>query len=381
MYSLNEHQIDFILDDIKKNGIGIEDLQLNLLDHICCIIENNLEENGDFEQFYFKTIRTFYKKELVEIEEETKALLIFKNYYKMKKVMLVSGIWASLVLSSGIVFKFLYWPGASVQIILGIFTLSFIYLPLLFILKIKEKKAKNDKVLIGFASIVTISMCIAILFKMQHWPGANMLALISIGVLLLLFLPVYFFTGIRNPETKLNTIVTSTLIVSGIGLFLTLARSPYGTRIQNLRSTGTFVRNDQIYRTEEKFVDSLSIVNRNENQISQLGISIRSLCEELKSYVLESEIGAPEIDIDFESKNMIIGDNLSENYFLHNLEAHQKLMNLKKMIEQYNVLALQKIPVELTVLDEREDKVIKALNDFVQIQMYVLQNARMIQTN
>ena len=51
------------------------------------------------------------------------------------------------------------------------------------------------------------------------------------------------------------------------------------------------------------------------------------------------------------------------------------------MIEQYNLVVLQKIPVELTVLDEKEDKVVKALNDIVQIQMYVLQNTRMSQTH
>ena len=79
MYCLNEKQIDFILDDIRRNGVELEDLQSNLLDHICCIIEQELEENGDFEQFYFSTIKKFYKNELREIEEETISLLNFKN--------------------------------------------------------------------------------------------------------------------------------------------------------------------------------------------------------------------------------------------------------------------------------------------------------------
>ncbi|MBP7245269.1 MAG: hypothetical protein KBA99_08200, partial [Bacteroidia bacterium] len=75
MYCLSEKQIDFILDDIRRNGVELEDLQSNLLDHICCIIELELEENGDFEQFYFSTIKKFYKNELREIEEETISLL------------------------------------------------------------------------------------------------------------------------------------------------------------------------------------------------------------------------------------------------------------------------------------------------------------------
>ena len=44
MYALSDQQIDFILNDIKIRGVETEDLQLNLLDHICCIIECELEQ-------------------------------------------------------------------------------------------------------------------------------------------------------------------------------------------------------------------------------------------------------------------------------------------------------------------------------------------------
>ena len=62
MYALSEKQIDFILNDIKIRGVEMEDLQLNLLDHVCCIIECEFEPEGDFEDFYHKTISKFFKK-------------------------------------------------------------------------------------------------------------------------------------------------------------------------------------------------------------------------------------------------------------------------------------------------------------------------------
>ncbi len=68
MYQLSEKQIDFILDDIKKRGIQIESLQQNLLDHVCCILENEMNAEDDFEKLYSNTIQKFYKKELFEIE-------------------------------------------------------------------------------------------------------------------------------------------------------------------------------------------------------------------------------------------------------------------------------------------------------------------------
>ena len=131
MYKISEQQIAFILNDISARGVETEDLQYNLLDHVCCIIEQNLKADGDFEHFYNSTIATFYKHELVEIEEETKLLLTFKNYYTMRKVMLNSGIFAASILTLGLIFKFMHWPGASVFIVLGIGTASLVFIPVL----------------------------------------------------------------------------------------------------------------------------------------------------------------------------------------------------------------------------------------------------------
>ena len=91
MYQLSDEQIDYIFNDISARGVEMESLQQNLVDHICCIIERDLEENGDFGSFYEKTIKTFYKDALWEIEEETLQLLIFKNYYTIFQAQIQPG--------------------------------------------------------------------------------------------------------------------------------------------------------------------------------------------------------------------------------------------------------------------------------------------------
>ncbi|MBN8854108.1 MAG: hypothetical protein BGO55_06925 [Sphingobacteriales bacterium 50-39] len=75
MYQLNDQQIDLILSDLRQRGIETESMRMNLLDHICILIENHLEENGDFGQFYATTIRSFYKEELRELEDEARLLM------------------------------------------------------------------------------------------------------------------------------------------------------------------------------------------------------------------------------------------------------------------------------------------------------------------
>jgi hypothetical protein len=234
MYQISDRQIDFILSDISARGVEMESLQQNLLDHICCIIEHDLEENGDFESFYQKTIKTFYKDALWEIEEETIQLLTFKNYYTMKKTMIVSGTFSAAAMSIGILFKFMHWPGASALIILGIAVSSLVFLPLLFTLKAKEKQNIKDKFILGIGMLAGILISIAILFKVMHWPGANLMGSSVIGIMGLIYIPVYFFSGIKNPESKVNTIVTTNIMIMGCGLFLTLVNTrPYIQEVSN----------------------------------------------------------------------------------------------------------------------------------------------------
>ncbi len=79
MYTISDQQIDFILDDLHCRGIRTEDLQHNLLDHMCILIEEGLEEGGDFKAFYSTAIRSFYRDELSELEEETHFLSTVKG--------------------------------------------------------------------------------------------------------------------------------------------------------------------------------------------------------------------------------------------------------------------------------------------------------------
>lgn len=378
MYSISEQQIDFILKDLRREGIELEDLQLNLLDHICCIIEQELEENGDFESFYQQLKPRFYKKHLLELEEETYSLLTFKHYYTMKKTMIVSGLAAAFVLSSGIAFKFLYWNGASFLIVTGIFLLSFIFLPLYFILRIKETNESRNKVVLGIGSLICISISLAILFKVMHWPGANMLGLISLGSTLLLFLPVYLLSGIRNPETKINTLVTSVLIVSGAGLFLTLMQSPKGSRLQYKAATAQVLRNEHILQTEQRQVPSLK-ANMDTN-LTLLGDEIHLLCEQIKNHIGKEEIGTSQWLAEIEKSDAYIQDGSVIDYFTEDAPLNKPLTELKAKISTYNIMIkgkqLNAIPLQTALFEGKYETICGALNTLIQIEMYSIQNQK-----
>ena len=70
MTPLTEEQVDHILADIMAKGIRLEGLRDNLLDHICILVEERLEEDSDFETVYRSVLPAFYRHELYELEEE-----------------------------------------------------------------------------------------------------------------------------------------------------------------------------------------------------------------------------------------------------------------------------------------------------------------------
>jgi hypothetical protein len=79
MASLTDQQVDFIARAIHAQGIRLEDLHDNLLDHICILVEEGMEGGAMFEEVLAKVFRRFYRKELYELEEEALLLASVKG--------------------------------------------------------------------------------------------------------------------------------------------------------------------------------------------------------------------------------------------------------------------------------------------------------------
>ncbi len=290
MYQLSEQQIDFIFDDISARGVEMESLQQNLLDHVCCIIENNLEVNGDFESFYKKTIQTFYKDELWEIEEETLLLLTYKNYYTMKKIMINSGIAAATFFIIGSFFKFMHWPGASALILLGMLIGALVYLPLLFLFKKNETTESRAKLVLAIGTINGILFCIQSLFKVMHWPGANTMWFVTLALFVFVFIPLYFFNGIKNESTKVNTITTTLILIilSGVFFLMTSLRPSFTVQKKTIQSD-QHMEDSYHYATEQNMITYNLSLDSSNSKISQekLKLTCNNLCEKIEKLKLD----------------------------------------------------------------------------------------------
>ena len=107
----------------------------------------------------------------------------------------------------------------------------------------------------------------------------------SVFILGLILLPIYFITGIKNPENKINTITISIVIIMICGLWLTLVRSPNGSRIKYIKDTNSYLINEKIVETEKKLCTSIIKNDSTKNNLDELSVRIVNLCDKLKSYI------------------------------------------------------------------------------------------------
>lgn len=369
MYCITEQQTEYILNDIRRRGVELEDLQLNLLDHVCCIVERNLKEGDDFEEFYKKTIKQFFKRELWEIEQETITLLTFKNYYAMKKTMITSGAIAVAALFGGSFFKIMHWPGAGMMLVLGIGILSMLFLPLMFILRAQETNSGRDKLVAGLGTLVGILLCLSTLFKIMHWPGASILWLSTSAVSIFLFVPIYFFSGIRKAESKVNTIITTIILVGATGLLFSLTAIHKSSKL-------TFLETKMYYNNQQLLSDMVSRESSSEKR-GKIYLEIQNICEKLKEMIILTETGQPRLPADFETKNIVIYEGGLGEEFMQGGQAVRKMNELKGLIGLYNAENRDRpVPVNNTIFSGTAEGIfiysnLAVLNSLTQIQLFL----------
>lgn len=219
MRNLTDEQIDFIAEDIRLRGVFTQGLQENLLDHICCCIEQQDDERP-FEEVYRQTLDAFGQSGLQGVQDETLYLINQPYFSKMKKIAYFSGTVASISLIGGALFKIMHWPGANIMLIIGTLTLTFLFLPYFFYMQFKEQTEKKGKFIATLGMITAGLLCMSALFKILHWPGALVMVM-GFTLFFVVFLPLYMINGIRNPLTKVSSISNGFLFAS-IGGFMML---------------------------------------------------------------------------------------------------------------------------------------------------------------
>ena len=235
MPELNLHHIDQITSDVRSQEIGFSHLFHDLVDHICCDVEFQMQTGMSFEEAYKMVKGKIGARGLKIIQEET-LYVVDNKYRKMKKLMKVSGVAGIEMLGLSVILKLLHLPLAGILLSLGAVVLSLLFLPSALTVLWKETKSGKKLLLFISAFITGGSFILGTLFKIQHWPGAGIVITIALVSGTLLFIPSLFMHLYRDPEKK-----NKRLIYFAAGVSVILFMAGFYFRLFHMSFAGWFI--------------------------------------------------------------------------------------------------------------------------------------------
>jgi len=113
----------------------------------------------------------------------------------MKKIMYAIGLLSAIMFVLGWALGIMHLPGSSELSIYGFFIFVFLFVPLLAIDRFKSniRWMLSDKLKFILGSLSGLFVALSILFKFNHWRGAQEMLLIGTVLFAFGFLPFLFF--------------------------------------------------------------------------------------------------------------------------------------------------------------------------------------------
>ena len=194
---LNESQIERIADAVNKSSIASAEMKEDLIDHLCCIAEDEMSKGKDFETAYHVVLQRFRPNDLSEIQNGTVFLYTSKSRKRLDRTLYVSGFAALTGVLVTVVMKTLHLPFALLVFLASVCVVLFVFLPVIFIRMIKQTPGKKRIPFFGFKGVLihvgAILCIISAVFQIFHWPGTIVYLLLGTVCFYLAVFPLFFF--------------------------------------------------------------------------------------------------------------------------------------------------------------------------------------------
>jgi hypothetical protein len=190
---LSAGQIHLIEETINASSISRTMMQENIVDHLCCLVEDKMKRGEPFDKAFNNALVEFAPNGLCEIERETYILLNFKSIL-MKKFVYSFALLSCIATSFGILFKILHLDGANLLLTFGMGGMA-IFIPLLLF---KPRLSVFDRAKNWFTMLSIFFLTGGTICKLLHLPGANLALMLGVTVFGLGFLPLYFVKMYRE---------------------------------------------------------------------------------------------------------------------------------------------------------------------------------------
>ena len=202
MPELSPGNIDQISNDVRREEISFSHLLDDIIDHVCCDVEYEMQAGLDFSLAYKRVKEKMgSSRRLKEIQEET-LYSVDSKYRNMKNTMKISGIAGTIIFGFASLFKIQHWPGAGILLTLGAIILALVFMPAVMGVLWKETRNRKKLILLISGFIAGVLFISGTLFKIQHWPVAGLLLLGSVICTSFIFLPALLSDRLRESEVN-----------------------------------------------------------------------------------------------------------------------------------------------------------------------------------
>jgi hypothetical protein len=158
------------------------------------------------------------------------------------------------------------------------------------------------------------------------------------------------------------------------GLWLTLVRTPYGSKIKNIKDTSSFLINEGIVSSQQNLYDFVIKTDSSKSKLRVMSQQIISLCEKIKMSIVLKETGTTKLSNDFESKLQFISDDIFRYAYTENKDVDA----LQALIKTYD-LELESTPTKTKLPTEYKTMSEEHLPFFVGTNLEVLQQLQQVQ--
>lgn len=192
---LSKDYIDIIRYKIEQSDVTMTTLRDDLLDHVCCVVEQKIAEGESFEIALREALYELAPNGLDEIQRKAFYLLKSHKILFMKKVMYLTGLICATTLSLGWLFVTLRWPGGREMFNTGFLAFLWVFVPMLAVdrYRVSLRKAMFEKIKIVLGAASGFIIGLSLVFKVLHLQGADFVLIFGSLMFTFGFLPIFFF--------------------------------------------------------------------------------------------------------------------------------------------------------------------------------------------
>lgn len=371
MAELTKKEIKILNKEIEQGGLTYTVLQKELLDHLCCSVENEMDNGFEFIKALKKVRSEMGSDSLRQIQEET-LLLINQKYRAMKKLMYLLGTIAPSLLIIGTIFKIMHWPGSGILLVISLFLLGAIYLPVFVSVKIRDTRKNGKPVnmpMYIFGLIGGIVFIAGAMFKIMHWPGAGVMVILSAIVIVAVFIPILVIQALKDKENQVQNFTVLIYVMSFVAItfmmsFLRVSKDVLDSFLVTTHSN--FSTNEIVEARNASFMDMIdkssnisATVLEQTKEVSEktdaLDDYIQKLMTEIVIMAHTRNLETVDENGNIDLLNLFALDNTkSVNFVLFGDDENEgKGKEMKTRIEEYRSFAINHMEAEKAAMIEK----------------------------